>query len=126
MPEKELKLEDLLKSSPKMGEQDSINEIAIIGAGVMGQGIAQTISAAGMDVLLIEKNDKNLKQSKAMLSETMDREIKRWAMTKSEKKTILSRIVWDTNFDKIADRDLIIEAVDEDYRLKSKYLFPAG
>jgi len=118
MPEKELKLEDLLKSSPKLGEQDSINEIAIIGAGVMGQGIAQTISAAGMDVLLIEKNDKNLKQSKAMLSEYIDREIKRWAMTKSDKKTILSRIVWDTNFDKIADRDLIIEAVDEDFDLK--------
>jgi len=118
MPEKELKLEDLLKSSPKVDDQDSINEIAIIGAGVMGQGIAQTISAAGMDVLLIEKNDKKLKQSKAMLSEYIDREIKRWAMTKSEKKTILSRIAWDTNFDRIADRDLIIEAVDEDFDLK--------
>ena len=118
MPEKELKLEDLLKSSPKMDEQDSINEIAIIGAGVMGQGIAQTISAAGMDVLLIEKNEKKLKQSKAMLSESIDREIKRWAMTKSDKKAILSRINWDINFDKIADRDLIVEAVDEDYDLK--------
>jgi 3-hydroxybutyryl-CoA dehydrogenase len=118
MPEKELKLEDLLKSSPKMDEQDKINEIAIIGAGVMGQGIAQTISAAGMDVLLIEKNEKQLKVSKAMLSENIDREIKRWAMTKSDKKAILSRINWDINFDKIADRDLIIEAVDEDYDLK--------
>jgi 3-hydroxybutyryl-CoA dehydrogenase len=118
MPEKELKLEDLLKSSPKMSEQDNINEIAIIGAGVMGQGIAQTISAAGMDVLLIEKNEKKLKQSKAMLSESIDREIKRWAMTKSDKKAILSRINWDINFDKIADRDLIVEAVDEDYDLK--------
>jgi len=118
MPEKELKLEDLLKSSPKMNEQDNINEIAIIGAGVMGQGIAQTISAAGMDVLLIEKNEKKLKQSKAMLSESIDREIKRWAMTKSDKKAILSRINWDINFDKIADRDLIVEAVDEDYDLK--------
>lgn len=118
MPEKELKLEDLLKSSPKMNEQDNINEIAIIGAGVMGQGIAQTISAAGMDVLLIEKNEKKLKQSRAMLSESIDREIKRWAMTKSDKKAILSRINWDINFDKIADRDLIVEAVDEDYDLK--------
>jgi 3-hydroxybutyryl-CoA dehydrogenase len=118
MPETELKLEDLLKSSPKTVDQDSINEIAIIGAGVMGQGIAQTFSAAGLDVLLIEKGEKQLKQSKAMLSETMDREIKRWAMTKSEKKAILSRIVWDTTLDKISDRDLIIEAVDEDFNLK--------
>ena len=118
MPEKEMKLEDLLKSSPKTVDQDSIKEIAIIGGGVMGQGIAQTISSAGLDVLLIEKNEKQLKQSKAMLSETMDREIKRWSMTKSEKKAVLSRIIWDTTFDKISDRDLIIEAVDEDFNLK--------
>ena len=118
MPQKELKLEDLLKSSPKFEDQDSVKEIAIIGAGMMGQGIAQTISAAGLDVLLIERNEKQLKHSKAMLSEYMDREIKRWAMTKSDKKAILSRIIWDTSFDQIGDRDLIIEAVDEDFDLK--------
>jgi len=118
MPTKELKLEDLLKSSPKTDDQESFKEIAIIGAGVMGQGIAQTISSAGLDVLLIEKSEKQLKHSKAMLSESMDREIKRWGMTKSEKKAILSRIIWDTSSDKIGDRDLIIEAVDEDYDLK--------
>lgn len=118
MAEEKLKLEDLLKSSPEVDDSETIQEIAIIGAGVMGQGLAQTISSAGMDVLLIEKNEKKLKQSKTMLSETMDREIKRWGMTKSEKKAILSRIAWEANFDKVADRDLIIEAVDEDYNLK--------
>lgn len=118
MIEEKFRLEDLLKSSPKADEKDSIKDIAIIGAGVMGQGIAQTISSAGLDVLLIEKNENQLKHSKAMLSEYMEREIKRWAMTKSEKKAILSRIIWDTNFEQIGDRDLIIEAVDEDFDLK--------
>jgi len=120
MEEKKLKLEDLLKSSPKVDDQDAVKDIAIIGAGVMGQGLAQTISSAGLDVLLIEKNEKQMKQSKAMLSESMDREIKRWGMTKSEKKAILSRIIWDTSFDQIGDRDLIIEAVDEEFDLKVK------
>ena len=120
MPEKQLKLEDLLKSSPKVDDQDAVKDIAIIGAGVMGQGLAQTISSAGLDVLLIEKKEKQMKRSKAMLSESMDREIKRWGMTKSEKKAILSRIIWDTSFDQIGDRDLIIEAVDEDFDLKVK------
>ena len=120
MPQKELKLEDLLKSSPKIDDQNSLKEIAIIGAGVMGQGLAQTFSSAGLDVLLIEKNEKQLKRSKNMLSESMDREISRWAMTKSEKKAILSRIIWDISLDKIGDRDLIIEAVDEDFDLKVK------
>ena len=120
MPHKEMKLEDLLKSSPKVEDQNSLKEIAIVGAGVMGQGLAQTFSSAGLDVLLIEKNEKQLKHSKNMLSESMDREINRWAMTKSEKKAILSRIIWDTNLDKIGDRDLIVEAVDEDFDLKVK------
>ena len=120
MSHKELKLEDLLKSSPKVEDQNSLKEIAIIGAGVMGQGLAQTFSSAGLDVLLIEKNEKKLKHSKNMLSESMDREINRWAMTKSEKKAILSRIIWDISLDKIGDRDLIVEAVDEDFDLKVK------
>lgn len=118
MPDNELKLADLLKSSPKIDDQNGIKEIAIIGAGVMGQGLAQTFSSAGLDVLLVEKNEKHLKHSKAMLSESMDREIKRWGLTKSEKKAILSRIIWDTSFDQIGDRDLIVEAVDEDFDLK--------
>jgi 3-hydroxybutyryl-CoA dehydrogenase len=86
----------------------------------MGQGIAQTISAAGLDVIIIEKDEEHLKASKTMLSDLMDREIKRWGMTKSEKKAILSRIAWETTIDNIEDRDLIIEAVDEDYDLKVK------
>ncbi|MEJ2103484.1 MAG: 3-hydroxyacyl-CoA dehydrogenase NAD-binding domain-containing protein [Ignavibacteriaceae bacterium] len=120
MSDNKLTLEDLLKSSPEVEETEPIQDIAIIGAGVMGQGIAQTISAAGLDVIIIEKDEKHLKTSKTMLSDSMEREIKRWGMTKSEKKAILSRIEWDTNLDKIDDRDLIIEAVDEDYDLKVK------
>ena len=115
-----LTLEDLLKSSPEVEDTEAIQDIAIIGAGVMGQGIAQTISAAGLDVIVIEKDEKHLKTSKTMLSDSMDREIKRWSMTKSEKKAILSRIAWDTTIDNIGDRDLIIEAVDEDFDLKVK------
>lgn len=120
MSAEKLTLEDLLKSSPEEVDTESINEIAIIGAGIMGQGIAQTISAAGLDVIIIEKDEEHLKASKTMLSDSMDREIKRWGMTKSEKKAILSRIAWETTIDNIEDRDLIIEAVDEDYDLKVK------
>jgi 3-hydroxybutyryl-CoA dehydrogenase len=118
MIDEKLKLEDLLKSSPSTEDNLAINEIAIVGAGVMGQGLAQTISSAGMDVLILEKDDDQLNKSKTMLSDSMDREIKRWGMTKSEKKAILSRIKWNTTLDKIDDRDLIIEAVDEDFDLK--------
>jgi 3-hydroxybutyryl-CoA dehydrogenase len=118
MLDEKLKLEDLLEKTYITSDGYQINSVVIIGAGVMGQGIAQTIASAGMDVLIVEKDKGRLKKSKDSLSESIDREIKRWAMTSSEKKSIMSRISWEINLDKINDYDLIIEAVDEDYELK--------
>jgi 3-hydroxybutyryl-CoA dehydrogenase len=115
-----LKLEDLLTGEKNIPVTDKLNNVAIIGAGVMGQGIAQTIASAGIDVILIERNKDKLKDAKENLSENIDREIKRWAMTQSEKKSILSRISWELTLDKVYDRDLIIEAVDEDFELKKE------
>ncbi len=112
-----LKLEDLLEKR-KQYDEDSINIIAIIGAGLMGQGIAQTIAASGLEVVLIEKDSLHLDKAKTDLSFLMDREIRRWSVTQSEKKAILSRIKWETTFDKIAQCDLVIEAVGEDFELK--------
>jgi len=56
MQDENLKLEDLLTKMEKMPGAEHIPCVAIIGAGVMGQGIAQTIASAGIDVILIEKN----------------------------------------------------------------------
>ncbi|MFO7446409.1 MAG: 3-hydroxyacyl-CoA dehydrogenase NAD-binding domain-containing protein [Ignavibacteriaceae bacterium] len=121
MPEETLRLEDLLSGTKTPKEKDLINKVAIIGAGVMGQGIAQTISSSGIDAMIIEKDQPHLEKAKFRLSESIDREIKRWAMTESEKKSVLSRIQWEITFDKINQTDLIIEAVDEDLELK-KYI----
>lgn len=120
MAEEKLKLEDLLGTSQKTDEKDRIEYVAIIGAGVMGQGIAQTTANSGLDVLIVEKNDERLECAQKKLSESMDREIARWAMTKSEKKSILSRIKWSADLEGIKDCDLIIEAVDEDLELKEE------
>jgi 3-hydroxybutyryl-CoA dehydrogenase len=86
----------------------------------MGQGIAQTIASSGIDVLVIEKNKQHLERAKLDLAENIDREIKRWAMTVSEKKSVLGRISWDLDIEKIKDRNIIIEAVDEDFELKKE------
>jgi len=118
MKEQDLKLEDLLNKTERT-QDEYINSVAIIGAGVMGQGIAQTVAAAGMEVMIIEKDKTHLERAEKSLSESIDREIKRWAMTKAEKKSILSRIKWKLNFENINQNDLIIEAVDEDFELKA-------
>ncbi len=119
MQEQNLRLEDLLsKTKVSDDDQKNITKIAIIGAGVMGQGIAHTVASAGFEVVIIEKDGDHLEKAKQNLNESMDREIKRWAMTQSEKKSILSRIVWELSIDNAKDYDLIIEAVDENFALK--------
>ncbi|MCL5030269.1 MAG: 3-hydroxyacyl-CoA dehydrogenase NAD-binding domain-containing protein [Bacteroidetes bacterium] len=119
MQEQNLRLEDLLgKTKIPDDNKGVINNVAIIGAGIMGQGIAHTVAAAGIDVLIIEKDAEHLDKAKLNLSETIDREIKRWALTQSEKKSILSRIKWEILLNQVAEYDLIIEAVDEDFNLK--------
>jgi 3-hydroxybutyryl-CoA dehydrogenase len=120
MQDENLKLEDLLTKFDNLGGAEHIPCVAIIGAGVMGQGIAKTIASSGIDVLVIEKNKQHLERAKLDLAENIDREIKRWAMTVSEKKSVLGRISWDLDIEKIKDRNIIIEAVDEDFELKKE------
>ncbi|MEE9430155.1 MAG: 3-hydroxyacyl-CoA dehydrogenase NAD-binding domain-containing protein [Melioribacteraceae bacterium] len=118
MSEEKLKLEDLLNESKPPEVHDTIEYVAIIGAGVMGQGIAQTVAAAGIDVIIIEKDDEQLAAAKESMKSSMMHEIDRWAMTESEMKSILSRINWNLDLNEISECDLIIESVGENFHLK--------
>ncbi|RJQ65028.1 MAG: 3-hydroxybutyryl-CoA dehydrogenase [Stygiobacter sp.] len=120
MADEKLKLEDLLGDVQRTEEKERIDYVAIIGGGIMGQGIAQTISAAGLDVLIVERDEEQVEKSKDSLKASMEREITRWAMTQSEMKSVLSRIKWTTDKSEIPECDLIIEAVDENYDLKKR------
>jgi len=118
MDNENLKLEDLL-GDLKQGEKgDKIEFVSIIGAGVMGQGIAQSIAAAGLDVQIVEKSEKALEEAQIELKESMQREIARWGMTQSEMKVILSRMEWTLEMTDIKDSDLIIESVEENFQVK--------
>ena len=118
MNEDNIKLEDLLGKTKLASKAEQINLVAVIGGGVMGQGIAQTIAAAGIETILIEKDEPQLDKAKKNLSESIDRDINRWTLTKSEKKSILSRIRWEIDLSKVDSCELVIEAVDEDFELK--------
>ncbi|MEW5843707.1 MAG: 3-hydroxyacyl-CoA dehydrogenase NAD-binding domain-containing protein [Bacteroidota bacterium] len=120
MAEEKLKLEDLLGSVQRIEELERIEYVAIVGAGVMGQGIAQTIAAAGIDVLVVERDQEQIERATESLKTTMEREISRWAMTQSEMKSVLARIKWTVDKNEIPECDLLIEAVDENYDLKRK------
>ena len=102
-------LEDLLSEMSPQEEGDNIESVAIVGGGIMGQGIAETVARSGINVIIIEKNDKYIEESQKLLKQTMEYEISRWAMTESEMKSILKRIKWTLEFEDCKDCDIIIE-----------------
>ena len=118
MENKKLKLEDLLNDQLSHEAEDTIEYVAIVGAGVMGQGIAQTVAAAGIDVIIIEKDEEHLEMAKESIKANLHHEIDRWAMTESEMKSILSRMNWSIDLTEVSECDLVIESVTENYHLK--------
>ncbi len=99
-------------------ESDRAGYIAIVGGGLMGRGIAETAATVGINVLIIERDEESADACRQRISETLDSEIERWALTKSEKKAILSRLKFSTDLTEVAECDLIIEAIEEDFTSK--------
>ena len=118
-----LKFEDL--QSPivtKRKGDDRFHTVGVIGLGVMGQGIAETVAGSGIQVIGVEKTDKTLKASMAGLAKAMDQEIKRWGKTASEKRAVLARVRGTVNVAELKECDIVIEAVDENVELKRQLI----
>lgn len=98
--------------------EDVITDVAVVGGGTMGRGIAQTLAGKGINVIIIEKDENNLRRSKEMLEEELDYEIQRWALTESDKRAILARIQWSTDLEELDDYEWVIEAISENLQAK--------
>lgn len=96
--------------------------IGVIGAGTMGQGIAEMLAVKGLEVFLVEKTPEKLDQAWDMIVVSLDKQIEKWAITVSEKKLILSKIHKIYALDKVAECDLIIETISEDLEAKRELL----
>ncbi len=96
----------------------ALNRIVIVGAGVMGQGIAEAIATTGTDVILLDRTAKLAEIGIARIGENMDHEIEKWGLTKSDKKAILSRITPSTDLQVAKEAGLVIEAIPEKLRQK--------
>lgn len=92
--------------------------IGVVGAGTMGQGIAEMLAVKGLDVYLVEKTPEKLQQAKEMLEASLDRQIERWAITEAEKKLTLNRIHMEISLQHLADCELVIETISEDLESK--------
>jgi 3-hydroxybutyryl-CoA dehydrogenase len=99
-----------------------IQTIGIIGAGTMGNGIAQVCAQAGLNAVLQDVNEAALAKALATVSGSLDRAIKKGSLTEEGKAALLGRIKTTTQAQDLAAADLIIEAATENEALKIKIL----
>ncbi|NOU95351.1 3-hydroxybutyryl-CoA dehydrogenase [Paenibacillus sp. LMG 31456] len=99
-----------------------INKIGVIGAGTMGQGIAEMLAEQGLEVLLMERTPLRLEQAFEFIEISLDKRLEKWAITSSEKKLIMSRIHKETDMQRLIDCEMVIETISEDLEQK-KLLF---
>jgi len=98
----------------------AIKKVIVFGGGVMGRGISRLIAATGIEVLLLDINQKAVERSIKLIGEEMDAEIEKWGLTKSEKKAILSRIKPTVDLNQACGCDMLIEAIPEDLKQKQE------
>ena len=98
----------------------AIKTVGIVGAGQMGNGIAQTAANFDLNVILSDVSESALQKGMATIASSCDRLIKKGAMTEEKKQSLLGKIKTTTSLASLKEADLIIEAATENIDLKLK------
>ena len=96
-----------------------IKNVAVIGAGVMGSGIAQVTAAAGYNVVMTDVKEEFLVKAVANIGNSLNRMIKKGTLQEAEKKAIIARIKTATDLNAVKECQLVIESAPEILELKS-------
>ncbi len=99
-----------------------IEKIGVIGAGTMGNGIAQAFAVAGFPVVLQDLSDKALERARITMEGSLARHVKKGSMPAEKAAEAMGRITVTTALDAMADRDLVIEAIVEKLEVKASVL----
>jgi 3-hydroxybutyryl-CoA dehydrogenase len=99
-----------------------IEKIGVIGAGTMGNGIAQCFAVAGFAVVMQDLSAAALERGRAAIETSLARQVKKGALTEAEAADALSRITTATELTAMADRDLVVEAIVERLEVKTQVL----
>jgi len=95
-----------------------IKNIAVIGSGTMGNGIAHTFAQFGYSVLLIDIKQELIDKGIETISKNIDRQVKKGSLTEDQKKSALSNIKSSVKLSDAKDCELIIEAATENISIK--------
>jgi len=97
-----------------------IKKVFVMGAGAMGNGIAQVSAEAGYDVTLMDIKEELISKALATIEKSLDRKIKKGAIQEGEKQETMLRIRTTLDIKDARDVDLVIEAIPEALELKTK------
>jgi len=97
-----------------------IRKVGVVGAGTMGNGIAQTLAVAGLPVTMTDINDAAVERGMKSIDGSLDRLVKKEKMTGEQKAAALKQITTATDSSVLGDCDLVIEAATENLELKLK------
>ena len=100
----------------------SLKKIGIVGAGFMGAGVAQVSAAAGLEVVLIDRDQETADKGKAGLHKALSDRVMKGRMKGAERDEWLARISPSADYGALKDCDLVIEAVFEDRKVKSEVI----
>ncbi|WIE48025.1 3-hydroxybutyryl-CoA dehydrogenase [Pseudomonas sp. GM17] len=100
----------------------NLQNIGVIGAGTMGNGIAQVCAQAGFEVTLLDISDSALQKALATVAKNLDRQIAKGSLDEAQKQATLGRIRTSTDYASLVDAQLVIEAATENLELKRRVL----
>ena len=95
-----------------------IKKVGVLGAGLMGHGIAQVVATAGYDVVLREVDDAKLEKGIGKIEKQLARAVEKGKAEQADADAVRGRIQGTTSYSDLADCDLVIEAITEDLALK--------
>jgi 3-hydroxybutyryl-CoA dehydrogenase len=100
----------------------NLQNIGVIGAGTMGNGIAQVCALAGFNVTLLDISENALQKAVATVSKNLDRQIAKETLTQEQKLAALDKIRTSTDYSNLQNVQLVIEAATENLELKLRVL----
>jgi 3-hydroxybutyryl-CoA dehydrogenase len=98
------------------------DKIGVIGAGTMGNGIAQVCALAGLQVTMIDVSEAAVQRGLATIAASLDRLVKKDKLAAADKETAMVRVIGSTSYDDLKSTTLVIEAATENVDLKLRIL----
>jgi 3-hydroxyacyl-CoA dehydrogenase/enoyl-CoA hydratase/3-hydroxybutyryl-CoA epimerase len=98
----------------------SVRKLGIVGAGMMGAGIAYVAARAGIEVVLIDRDEDSAAKGRATVEGLLDGDVRKRRATPEQKDETLARVLATADYGALAGADLVVEAVFEDPGLKAR------